>query len=521
MSERPITTTPFHKVCGAFRREQEALGRPVAEIAVAMQDRFPGLRARAAWRYASGLTQDVVAENLNYALGKGAEQSITKKRISEYEVWPRGGVQPPLQVLMHLANIYGADNASLLVDDDDRVRMNPGVLTLIAELVAPTSEVITHVRLEGQAPVSADVVSLVSPPDVVHRVAYAEAADARTIIRMAAEVSLRHAEASEATTNLGPLTLDDLDGEVRRLTREHLYANSVTLLLETIGVRNRVYELLEGRQYPRDTDHLYLLAAILCALLADTSSGIGASQHAIMQARSARKYANIVGHRSLCFWAQGRMEASTEHMRGRTDRALTLLQRSAQWVEAPIERVMMHNAEAQYLAYLGRHTDAEEALAAASAARDAVNERHDLCDDVGGMFSYPVAKQSQIAAITYLALERPEKAAEKATEAIDLYASYPVHERPGGNEAAARIDLARSRLKQGELGEARQVLAPVFALAPERRLRWFGLRLEELRIELGASVGGGSTTARALDEEIGVYSSIDARVALPEGLELE
>lgn len=80
-----------------------------------------GMRPRQAWRYASELSQRVVAMRFNEITGD-PRAPMTTNRIWDFERWPSGGVRPTVRTLRILARIYGT-TWDLLVDAADLTHM--------------------------------------------------------------------------------------------------------------------------------------------------------------------------------------------------------------------------------------------------------------------------------------------------------------------------------------------------------------------------------------------------------------
>lgn len=107
-------------------------GCTYGQIATAMARQF-GDRRRSAWRHAYGWTQDQVAVFFNEMVGD-PRASMTGKRISDFENWPKKGrVKPTVPTLGVLAGIY-ATKVSNLVDPHDLQKMDPKERILLGVL---------------------------------------------------------------------------------------------------------------------------------------------------------------------------------------------------------------------------------------------------------------------------------------------------------------------------------------------------------------------------------------------------
>ena len=107
-------------VTGACLTEQVAAG-------LARQ----GMRPRRAWRYASELSQRVVAMRFNEVTGD-PRAPMMGNRIWDFERWPDGAVRPTARTLTILARVYGT-TWDLLVDAADLAHMPPADRDAYAE----------------------------------------------------------------------------------------------------------------------------------------------------------------------------------------------------------------------------------------------------------------------------------------------------------------------------------------------------------------------------------------------------
>jgi transcriptional regulator with XRE-family HTH domain len=470
-----------------LRNRMLASGFTLDQVVVEMARRWR-FRPRQAWRYVHGLTQDQVAARYNM-LVPDDRQHMTGKRISDYEAWPNGGVKPPPHVLVALARIYKTSPAQL-VDFLDQQRMRPAdqlFLTLANDSINGDDDPKSRPNDSAKGIDAASLEYISSAETAHHRPATPTSGENRqtlnlksyfeTLLNEAARESLEHSERMESRA-MSPETLEELHGEVTRLTREHLYINSTELFGDTVRARNRVFRLLESHHRPDQISDLYLLAGILCSLLADTSVSVGYPRAALDQVQAAWTYAELLNHNGLRIWCRN-MQASIAYWQRRYHRALELTEASRPYVTNPISEVQVSSAEALFRACVADHEGARVALRRAADAREQVDGSHELFDRLGGMFAYPQAKQSRAAAMTYIELQDYASAARESQLAIDLYAGGPVEERAFGLEASARIDLARAHLLGGDLDASEETLGAVLALPSSQRQEWFVERLRE------------------------------------------
>ncbi|GAT67008.1 transcriptional regulator [Planomonospora sphaerica] len=76
-------------------------------------------------------------------------------------------------------------------------------------------------------------------------------------------------------TNVGPHTLEQLRDDITRIVTTYPNRPVAPTFTEVLHLRNRAFELLEGRQYPGQTRELHLIVGVLCGILANASFDLG------------------------------------------------------------------------------------------------------------------------------------------------------------------------------------------------------------------------------------------------------
>jgi transcriptional regulator with XRE-family HTH domain len=320
------------------------------------------------------------------------------------------------------------------------------------------------------------------------------------IIMDAAGQSAEFGEWAEAT-NIGSTTLEQLDEDVRRLARDYLNNPPLPLLLATLRVRNRVFTLLEGRQHPNQTRHLYLIAGRLCGLLAWMASDVGRHSEAETQARTGWLCAELADAAGLRAWIRA-TQSKVAYWDGRVRESARLADDGLRMAASDSARVLLASLAARAWARLGNTDDAHAALARAEDEREHAGE-----DEVGGLYGFSEAQQSYLAGTTYLWLQEPEQALQAANRAVWLYEVGNPAERFYGAETLALIDAATAHLQGNELEGATEKLHPVLTLPQEQRLETFTLRLVEMRDTLRRSRHASSRSAVDLQRQIEDFRS--------------
>jgi len=293
-----------------------------------------------------------------------------------------------------------------------------------------------------------------------------------------AQESVAHAAAAEVS-HAGPTLLESLGADVTRLARAYLHDAPAPLFTELVRVRRETCELLARRLRPAQQAELVLIAGQACALLANASLDLGSPHAAAIQARSAWTYALAAGHDGLSAWIRG-LQAMIAYWSQDYDAAIDFARDGQRFASSPAARARLHAIEALARATAGARGAALAALQAAERAQVSgygVDEIHDV---IAGEFGFTPAKQSYLAASTYICLGRPRQAITSAGTAIRLYEDGPPAERAYGNEVLARVDLVNGYLLGDELEAACQSAAGIFELPPGQRIDGLSQRLHGL-----------------------------------------
>lgn len=319
----------------------------------------------------------------------------------------------------------------------------------------------------------------------------------------AADEASAHAAEAEATHIIGS-TLEELDREIRQVSASFLNGDLVEQFAQAARIRRRVYRYLDNSRYPEQSSKLYRLAAELSCLLADASNNLGFPGAAVEQTRSAWTYAEIIGHDGIRAWC--RSNQSLLALRSdRPKQAAALAESGLRFAHTPVAEALLHSRAAVALAHVGDAAATMAALTAARQAQERADGHDELFNDVGGMFAFPVAKQSYLAASTLIAVGKPDLAAKEAEQAIDMYTTGPPDERAQGCEASAQIDLATSYLIRHQMDGAYHALGPVLDVPPNRRVDWLIPRLETFRDHLVRPPFANSYDARRLVDRVDDY----------------
>jgi transcriptional regulator with XRE-family HTH domain len=472
-------------------------GSEVADIAAEMAHRWR-FNLRQAWRYAHGLSQEQAAARCNAVLGSD-RAPLTGKRISDYEAWPQRGARPTLRVLTVLARVYGAAPRDLLADDE--LPLVPESERLLLDSLARQD------TPPGGGSRRAPATPAGSPADAPHERAPSADDQAGVLtaaaIRAAARVSAEHARRAEAT-EVGAVTLEQLDNEIATLARTYILTDPGDIFGDLVRVRDRVFGLLRRRAYPAQLSHLYLLAGQACGLLASASMELGCHGAAFDQTYAAWAYAEVIGHDELRAWLRG-TQALIAFWSGRPRDSVRLAQSGRDYVRGGTGFVRLCNIESRGWAHLGNRSETQRVIAMGHRARDLPGQPGELHDRIGGEFGFDEARQAFCNAGAYVQLGQARLAVRASERALRLYDSEAERHRRYGGELSTRLQRVHADLLNRDLDAAEAGLEPLIAVPNLGTVAHLPAGLAEIRTLLGQRPYGNSREARELAERIRAF----------------
>jgi transcriptional regulator with XRE-family HTH domain len=447
----------------------------------------------ASYRLALGLSQpQAVARCRKHSPGGAFDQPT----LSRLEQFPAPGSRTPLAVqLMALATAYGTQPLRLLTPQaldklDPRER---DVVVRLASRSAPAPVV----------PVSVPA----SPP--VPAPASSNGARASTGTVISASRRAFQFSALAEGSNIGAETLAELDAEVRRLALAYPGRPAGSLLLELIQIQDLGFRLLEGRQRPPQTARLYLLTGIVTGMLAKASHDLGDAGAAMTQARAAYICADNADHHGLRTWIRG-LQSLICYWAGWSQDALRFARMGAETARhgRGCVAVWVAAQEARAWGMVGNEDATIDALTQADRLRERV--RPDDLDEIGGILTFPYARQLYYAADALALIPEQQKAAEERSgQALAVYEQSPLVVRSFSDEAGARCDLAVARARLGDVEGAGEALRPVLALPVAQRIN--GVVASARRVDLAAAGAIGGRAGRELRNRIQTFCQRPAR----------
>lgn len=476
----------------ALRAEMVDAGCSTAQIAAEMRSRWR-FRPREAWRHAHGWSLQQTATQLNAAAaqGRGRALAADASLVGKWEKWPGpSSRRPTLHVLTLLAQVYGCAIADLL-DLDDRRAMPPEELQLI-----------NQPQTEPDPPPSSDPAADLDQPDTPPLTGI-------ELLHTAAAESAGWAQWAE-TTNIGDIALEQLQADTRTLAASYLTGDPLEVFRQARSLRDQVFALLEGRQYPRQSAELYATAGYLCTLLAWISSDLGQLQAADTHGRTAWLCAELTGSDDLRAWVLS-TRSKIAFWDGRLRDAINLARRGASYNPRGTAGVLLACQEADAWSTLGAAENACGALARADAARDRISGT----DEVAGLFSCSDYRHANYGAAVLLRIGQPRDALREVERAL----TDPQRPQAYGTVAQVRVSQATAHLALGDPDGAAEPVRAILAIPPSRRLEPVTRRVRELADALARSHMGSSSAARVLRQGIEEWGqqTVPRMIALDRG----
>ncbi|MGH4014899.1 MAG: hypothetical protein ACRDSL_13465 [Pseudonocardiaceae bacterium] len=478
------------------RLRMQSLGAPIDVIAAEISRRY-GYRPRQAYRLAHGWNQTEAAERYNQLVqARGPEHSgrdtMSPSRVSEYERWPDAARKPSVYALATFAELYGT-TIGLLIDATDIEQLSP---TERSAVLGP----VTSARPDAGRPSAVVIMDSGADPagsQRRRRAAVLEPDAGFSTAEVCVEVADQSLEAAAMadTANIGDTSLAALHRSADEIARLYERAAPLPLFRRTVGLRNRVLDLLEGRQHVNQTRELYAAASKLCALLAWMSGDFAQHSAALAQGDAAWVFAEQADQHAVRALARI-TQAKTAYWAGQFDASASYAHDGLRYASGS-NAVLLSSLEARAGARLGDVDRAGEAL------RRATNER-DKSGTVGpgGLFGCSeIGRYTFAAAALHMAGDH-NGALQAAESAIGAADSMPVDERPYNSVTFAQINAATASIATGELDRAAVRIGEVLALPAEQRLEPFAQRLERAQQLLKAPAWRGSKPARELHAQI-------------------
>ncbi|MGH3940380.1 MAG: hypothetical protein ACRDTG_17445 [Pseudonocardiaceae bacterium] len=479
-----------------LRLRMQSLDAPVDVIAAEISRRY-GHRPRQAYRLAYGWNQTEAAQRYNQLVqARGPEHAgrdtMSPSRVSEYERWPDAARKPSIYALATFAELYGSTIRCLL-DAADLEQLSA---------IERTAVLGPAVRLDTTRSPTVVVMDSGADPAVLQRRRRraavfepdTEFGTAEEYLMEIADQSQEAATLAEAT-NIGDTSLAALHRSVEEIDQLYRRTAPLPMFRRAVSLRNRILDLLEGRQHVNQTRELYAAASKVCALLAWMSGDFEQHGAALAQADAAWVFAEQADQHTVRALARI-AQSKTTHWADQFDKSAFYAHDGLRYASGN-NAVRLACFEARAAADLG---DAKRALAA-------LRRVEDECDKSGTAETGELFFCGEIERYNYAANARHLTgdhtgslgAAESAIAAIE---SMPVAERRYNSVAFAHTNAAVASIATGDLDRATTGIHTVLALPSSHRLGTLSQRLERAQRLLTAPAWQGSKPARELHAQI-------------------
>jgi hypothetical protein len=286
------------------------------------------------------------------------------------------------------------------------------------------------------------------------------------VITMAAAESARFAQFAEQS-NVGPHSIEQFRDDIERIVANYGNRPIYPTFVEVRELRNRAFELLEGRQRPAQTSDLYLIAGVLCAILGEASHDLGLVPAAKTQLRTAFLCGELAGNNWLRAWVRSQ-QCNVAYWSNQPRVAAELAADGWQYIpEIGTARVHTAMQEARAYAALRDQRGVDNALVRAQQAREQVHG----ADDPGGFFTCSPALQSSLTASARLLLGEDanrNEAEALASQAIELYKTESPERQQLGLLCMAQLRLTAAQLGADNLEGAAANLGDTLTIIAQR-----------------------------------------------------
>lgn len=310
--------------------------------------------------------------------------------------------------------------------------------------------------------------------------------------------------------------MEEFADDLGWLAREYVYRPIEGVFDDLVTIRDRAYGLLRKRHRTGDVRTLLFVAGLAGGMLAHTSMDLGDRRSAADQGRVAARLAAEAGHHGLLAWVFGTQSLIAYCLR-RPERAVEYARRGQRYTGQGTGQVRLAALRARAFAMQGNAPAAKQALREAETMAEQAKAARDL-DEMGGILTFPNAKQAYYAASTGALLADGNVAEAYAQKAIAAYESASPGERSYGDLALARVTLAQAQLlkrpRAVDPAAADAALTPVLALPGPERIAGLHRPLRKVQIHLDQGPARCSTVARELSAKIDSFLD-DTRAITP------
>ena len=280
-------------------------------------------------------------------------------------------------------------------------------------------------------------------------------------------------------TNVGDLTIEQIEEDLRRITASYLRVSTGPILDRILALRARVVELLRnGRQKPMQSRKLYSVAGWCSTLLGWISIDLSNFDVAQDHLRVAWAFGDNADEDDLKAWIRG-----TQHTfafwQDDFEQASRYAQDGLRYATSTTgsAELFLTGALALDLARSGRTVAALDVL---GNAQQIAETSCDVTDRLAGPFTCNIGRSEGFWSDTHLAAKDWQKALAYADTAIQRFENSSAEQRNLGSERMVRCQQVKAHLLAGEFDGAVSTLQPILATAPEHRVRPLMHRVAEI-----------------------------------------
>jgi hypothetical protein len=322
------------------------------------------------------------------------------------------------------------------------------------------------------------------------------------IVAMAARKAFRFGTSADSS-NAGRMALDQLLAETARLAVAYEQLPLPEVVGDIAALQDQAFVLLEGRQRPRETRELYVIAGLASGLIAKCANDLADTHAAMTHARAAIVCSENAEVPSLTAWIRG-IQCLITYWAGSPRETIRYAQLGLQLPEVTGSvTVWLHSLEARAWAALGNAQESIRAVNLANDAREAMILSE--LDRLGGFCYFPRPRQLYYAAGANALLPAQSEQAERyAKEALTEYEVAPATERAWSDVLGTHTDLAIARVNGSDLDGASEAIRPVLELPVPQRIH--GMVVSVLKVHQAiTAIQPDAPLARDLQEEIEAY----------------
>jgi len=301
--------------------------------------------------------------------------------------------------------------------------------------------------------------------------------DVRAILMDAADESIKFLAWAESS-NVGDLTIDQLHSEIRWIAHNYLKVATVPLFERTRALRDRVVDLLDGRQKPSHSRDLYSAAGWCLTLLGWMSTDLGHPEIAERHLSAAWLCAENAEQNNLRSWVRATQHTAA-YWQNDFPRAVQYAEDGLRYATTGTTELFLASALSVDLGRCGDLAGAQAALTRARNAADLMGD-HGPGDELSGPLTCTVARAGGFWSDVNLAIGNAAEALSDADRAISSFEATPTGERNRGSERMVRLQRVKSHLALNEFREAADALIPVLNTEPEHRVAPLVRRMNEV-----------------------------------------